>query len=78
MLWQPPDLRLKLIHAIEQHRVLRFLGGYPLPPNFDSSVCGTLAALGPDVVVANVNLDTFRPQFITADQAKADEIDDEN
>jgi len=29
----------------------------------------TLAALGPDVVLATINVDTFRDQFVAEDQA---------
>lgn len=68
---QPPDLHLKLVHAIERHRSLYFVGGDALSPNFDSSVFNAaIAALGTDVMVATINLDTFRAKFITEDQAK--------
>jgi hypothetical protein len=70
---QPPHLRQKLIRAIERHRVLRFVGDYPLPPDLNlgaDSVSNALTTLGPDVVLATINLDTFRAHFITEDQAR--------
>jgi hypothetical protein len=90
ILWQPPYLRQKLTHAIQRHRVLRFV--------LDSesgadSVSNALTALGPDVVLATINFDNFRALFITEDQArdvlgqmehalsrkrKADEMDSKN
>ncbi|KAM6498794.1 hypothetical protein JOM56_006742 [Amanita muscaria] len=69
----PPHLRQKLIHAIKRHRVLRFVGGYPLPPNINlgaNSVSNALTALGSDVVLATINLDTFRAHFVIEDQAR--------
>jgi hypothetical protein len=49
------------------------VGGYPLPPNLNlraKSVHEALTALGPDVVLATIDLDTFRGCFITEDQAR--------
>ena len=49
------------------------MGGYPLPSDLalrDPSLGHTLSALGPNAVVATLNLDIFRAQFITEDQAK--------
>ncbi|KAM6498788.1 hypothetical protein JOM56_006736 [Amanita muscaria] len=69
----PHALRQKLIHAIGQCRVLRFVGGYPLPPNLNlggSFVDQAFTALGPDVVLATIHLDTFRAHFFTEDQAR--------
>ncbi|KIL71414.1 hypothetical protein M378DRAFT_6158 [Amanita muscaria Koide BX008] len=69
----PHALRQKLIHAIEQCRVLRFVGGYPLALNLNlggSSVNKAFTALGPDVVLATINLDIFRAHFVTEVQAR--------
>lgn len=46
------------------------MGGYPLPPDLNlgaSSVQEAVNALGKDVVLATINLDTFRGHFITED-----------
>jgi hypothetical protein len=58
---------------MKQHRILRFVGGYPLPPDLNlkaASVQKALAALGTDVVLATLDVDTFRAHFITEDQAR--------
>jgi hypothetical protein len=58
---------------LERHRVLRFVGGYPLPPDLNLkavSVRKALAALGEHVVLATLNVDVFRTHFITEDQAR--------
>jgi hypothetical protein len=57
---------------MKQHRILRFVGGYPLPDlNLKAaSVQKALAALGTDVVLATLDVDTFRAHFITEDQAR--------
>ena len=47
------------------------MAGYPLPPDLNlgaKSVHDAITALGPDVALATVNLDTFRAQFIEQDQ----------
>ena len=70
---QPSHLRQKLIDAIGKHRVLRFIGGYPLPPDLNSnaaSVQRALHALGPNVVLASFNLDEFRANFKLEGEAK--------
>ena len=70
---QPSHLRQKLIHAIERHRVLRFVGGYPLPPDLNlkaASATNAIAALGTGVVLATISMDTFRSHFIAEDQAR--------
>ena len=72
-LWQPDHERQKLIEAIENHHVLRFVAGYPLPPNLNSnaeSVGDAILALGPDVALASFRLDEFRSSFTSEDEAK--------
>ena len=72
-MWQPSHQRQKLINAIEKHRVLRFIGGYPLPPNLDlaaTSVTQAIHALGPDVILASIELDEFKAHFISGDEAR--------
>jgi len=72
-LWQPSCQRQKLIGAIEKHDVLRFVAGYPLPPDLNSnagSVRRAIHALGPNVALASFNLDEFRASFKSEDEAK--------
>jgi hypothetical protein len=72
-LWQPSHKRHKLINAINKRHVLRFVGGYPLPPLLDSkagSVQAAIAALGQNVALASFKLDAFRACFITEDEAR--------
>jgi hypothetical protein len=67
-LWQPSHQRQKLIDAIEKHRVLRFVGGYPLPPDLNltaASVTQAIEALGPNVTLATIKLDAFKAHFIS-------------
>ena len=48
------------------------MGGYPLPPNLNlgaDSVTNAITALGPDIALATIDMDTFRAHFITQDQA---------
>jgi hypothetical protein len=57
---------------MEKHRVLRFVGGYPLPPNLNSrapSVQDAIKALGANVVLASLCLDKLRAHFISEDEA---------
>jgi hypothetical protein len=49
------------------------VAGYPLPPNLDlkaDSVKRALKALGPTVILATLNVDTFRGHFISENQAR--------
>jgi hypothetical protein len=72
-LWQPVDRRQKLIDAIEKHDVLRFVGGYPLPPDLNSSaesVQRAIRALGVNVALASFRLDEFRAIFRSEDEAR--------
>jgi len=73
ILWQPSHQRQKLINAIEKHHVLRFVGGYPLPPNLKSTAASAIRAidaLGPNVALASIELDTFKAHFISDDEAR--------
>jgi hypothetical protein len=73
ILWQPSHQRQKLVDAIQKHDVLRFLGGYPLPPNLNSnaaSVRQAIHALGANVALASFSLDEFRANFKSEDEAK--------
>ena len=67
-MWQPSHQRQKLVDAIEKHRVLRFVGGYPLPPDLNltaASVTQAIEALGPNVTLATIKLDAFKAHFIS-------------
>jgi hypothetical protein len=73
ILWQPSHQRLKLIDAIDKHRVLRFVAGYPLPPDLKpvaTSVTQAINALGPNVTLATIELDKFKAHFISEDEAR--------
>ena len=73
ILWQPSCQRQKLIGAIEKHDVLRFVAGYPLPPDLNSnagSVRRAIHALGANVALASFNVDEFRANFKSGDEAK--------
>jgi hypothetical protein len=69
ILWQPYHQREKLINAIEKQNVLRFVGGYPLPPNLNSEAASvkqaieSIEALGANVALASLRLDVFRANF---------------
>jgi hypothetical protein len=69
ILWQPYHQRQKLIDAIEKHRVLRFVGGYPLAPDLNSDAASVKRAIdsidAPDanVALASLRLDGFRANF---------------
>jgi hypothetical protein len=72
-LWQPSWQRQKLIDTIKKHDVLRFVAGYPLPPDLNSkatSVKEAIDALGANVALASFNLDLFRATFRSDDEAK--------
>ncbi|KAF8238519.1 hypothetical protein L208DRAFT_1387485, partial [Tricholoma matsutake] len=63
----------KLINAIEKYCVLCFVGGYPLPPNLNLSAISVrqaIDALGPNIALASINLDTFKAHFISEDEAR--------
>ncbi|KAF8224450.1 hypothetical protein L208DRAFT_1461528 [Tricholoma matsutake] len=69
----PLHQRQKLINAIEKYCVLCFVGGYPLPPNLNLSaisVSQAIDALGPNIALASINLDTFKAHFISEDEAR--------
>ena len=71
MLWQSNDERRKLIDAIENHHVLRFVGGYPLAPDLHSkanSVQQEIQVLGD---VASIRVDTLRSKFKSEDEWKS-------
>jgi hypothetical protein len=73
ILWQPSHQRQKLIDAIEKYDVLRFVAGYPLPPDLNSnatSVQEAIHALGPNVPLASFNLDEFRANFKSKSETK--------
>jgi hypothetical protein len=73
ILWQPSHQRQKLIGAIKKYDVLRFVAGYPLPPDLNSnaaSVREAIGALGKNVPLASFNLDEFRANFKSEDEAK--------
>jgi hypothetical protein len=66
ILWQPSHQRQKLIDAIGKQDVLRFVGGYPLPPDLNSnapSVQQTIHALGENVALASFRIDKLRALF---------------
>ena len=70
ILWQPSHQRLKLIDAIDKHRVLRFVA---LPPDLKlvaTSVTQAINALGPNVTLATIELDEFKAHFISEDEAR--------
>ena len=72
-MWQPSNQRQKLIHAIEKHHVLRFIGGYPLPPDLNltaASVTQAIEALGPNVTLATIKLDAFKAYFISEGEVR--------
>ena len=71
ILWQSNDERRKLIDAIENHHVLRFVGGYPLAPDLHSkanSVQQEIQQLGD---VASIRVDTLRSNFKSEDECKS-------
>ena len=73
ILWQPSCQRQKLIGAIEKYDVLRFVAGHPLRPDLNSdagSVRRAIHALGANVALASFNVDEFRANFKSGDEAK--------
>jgi hypothetical protein len=73
--WQPSHQRQKLIDVMEKQHVLRFVGGYPLPPNLNSSAASvkeaidSIEALGANVALASSRLDKLRAHFISEGEA---------
>jgi hypothetical protein len=62
-----PDRRQRLIDELENHNILRFLGGYPLPPKLDlkaTSVNQAIYTLDTDVPLAALNLYAFKAEFL--------------
>ena len=71
ILWLSNDERWKLIDAMGNHHVLRFVGGYPLGPDLHSkanSVQQESQGLG---AVASIHVDMFRSNFKTEDEWKS-------
>jgi len=54
---------------MERQCVLRFISGFELPAELDLGA-EAINALGPDVVLASLEVDTFRALFISKDEAK--------
>ena len=52
---------------MEKHCTLRFISGFPLPADLGAEA---INALGPNVVLASLYVDTFRALFISPDEAK--------
>ena len=72
-IWQPQYKRQRLIAAIENFHVLRFIAGYPLLPNLNlraKSVQHAIQELGPNLALASFQLDTFRGMFNSEDEAR--------
>ena len=72
-MWQPSHQRQNLIDAIEKYDVLRFVGGYPDPPDLTLnalSVQKAIERLGANVALASIKLDKFRANFILEDETK--------
>ncbi len=63
----------KLIDALEQHPVLRFVGAYPLLPDLKStakSVTQAVKAFGSNVALATLHLDTFQGKLYFRERFK--------
>jgi hypothetical protein len=78
ILRQKPHQRQKLIDAIEKYDVLRFVGGYPLPPNLTSnalSVQKAIQGLGANVALASLKYDEFRGHFKSEGERILDAMD---
>ena len=60
---------------MEKQHVLRFVGGYPLPPNLNSDAksvkqaIDSIKALGANVALASLRLDKLRAHFISEGEA---------
>ena len=53
---------------MEKHDILRFVGGYSLPPDLNSdapSVREAIKRLGANVALASIRSDVFRAHFIS-------------
>jgi hypothetical protein len=64
-----PKRRQKLVDALRRHTILRFVGGYPLPPNLNSealSVNQAISALGTNVPLATLDLHAFEGHFLAS------------
>jgi hypothetical protein len=73
LLWQPPSQRQKLVDAIENYDVLRFVGGYPLPPDLTSSTLSVRKAierLGANVALASIRYDEFAANFVSESETE--------
>ena len=73
ILWQLPPQRQRLIDAIENQCVLRFVAGYPLRPDLGlqaATVQRAIPALGTNVTLATFSLDEFRANFTSEDEGK--------
>lgn len=69
---QPPHKRDLLIKTINSYKVLRFVAGYPLPPDLNLKadwVVEAIAALG-HVALATLEIDAFRSHFISDAEAR--------
>jgi len=58
---------------MEKHCILRFIDGFPLPAEFNlmaPSVRQAIEDLGPNVVLASLNIDEFRAHFIQVGEEK--------
>ena len=69
---QKSHQREKLRDAMQKYDILRFVAGYPLPPDLNStanSVKNAINALGQNVALASIQLDTFRAHFISEGEA---------
>jgi len=58
---------------MKKHRVLRFIGGFPLPAKLGlkaDSVQEAIKDLGQHGALASLDIDTFRAHFIRRDEAK--------
>jgi hypothetical protein len=73
-LWQSDDERRReLINVIENHDVLRFVGGYPLVPDLHlkaNTVQQAIEALGA-APLATILVDRFRSVFKTENECKS-------
>jgi len=63
-----PNRRQKLVDALRNRNILRFVAGYPLPPNLNlraPSVRQAISALGANAPLATLNLHSFEAEFLT-------------
>ena len=71
ILWLLNDERQKLIDAIENHDVLRFVGGYPLVPDLHMKANTVQQAIQELGVVASIRVDIVRSNFKSKDDRKS-------